>query len=231
MSKILSNKSNLQVLFEDNHIIIVNKRAGDIVQGDKTGDKPLSDIVKEYIKDKYNKPGNVYLGVVHRLDRPTTGIVMFARTSKALSRLNKLFVDKNIRKTYWAIVGQKPPKESDTLIHWLKKNPKNNKSSASDKEVKDSKKAILHYINLKVLDRYFLLEVNLETGRHHQIRSQLSKIGSPIKGDLKYGFNRSNKDASISLHSRQLEFVHPVTKENILVMAPTPKDVIWDACL
>lgn len=231
MSKVLSNKSNLQVLFEDNHIIIINKRAGDIVQGDKTGDKPLSDIVKEYIKDKYNKPGSVYLGVVHRLDRPTTGIVVFARTSKALSRLNKLFANKNISKTYWAIVGQKPPKETDTLIHWLKKNPKNNKSTAFTKETTDTKKAILHYKIIKALNRYYLLEVNLETGRHHQIRSQLSSIGSPIKGDLKYGFSRSNPDASIHLHSRKLEFVHPVSKENIQITAPPPQDAIWDACM
>jgi 23S rRNA pseudouridine1911/1915/1917 synthase len=229
--KIISNKHNLQVLYEDNHIIIINKRAGDIVQGDKTGDKPLSDIVKEYIKDKYNKPGSVYLGVVHRLDRPTTGIVVFSRTSKALSRLNKLFADKNISKTYWAIVGQKPPKETDTLIHWLKKNPKNNKSTAFTKETTDTKKAILHYKIIKALNRYYLLEVNLETGRHHQIRSQLSSIGSPIKGDLKYGFSRSNPDASIHLHSRKLEFVHPVSKENIQITAPPPQDAIWDACM
>jgi len=228
--KLLSNKSNLQVLYEDNHVIIVNKRAGDIVQGDKTGDKPLSEVVKEYIKDKYNKPGSVYLGVVHRLDRPTTGIVMFARTSKALTRLNKLLADKKINKTYWAIVGQNPPKKKDTLIHWLKKNPKNNKSTAYIKEVKDSKKAILHYEVIKVLNRYFLLEVNLETGRHHQIRSQLSSIGSSIKGDLKYGFDRSNKDGSINLHSRKVAFKHPVSKTEIEITAPPPSDAIWDAC-
>jgi len=231
VSKTLSNKNNLQVLYEDNHIIIVNKRAGDIVQGDKTGDKPLSDVVKEYIKDKYKKPGSVYLGVVHRLDRPTTGIVVFARTSKALSRLNKLFADKNISKTYWAIVGQKPPKETYKLIHWLKKNPKNNKSTAFTKETNNTKKAILHYKIIKTLNRYYLLEVNLETGRHHQIRSQLSKIGSPIKGDLKYGFSRSNPDASIHLHSRKLEFVHPVSKENIRIIAAPPQDAIWEACI
>ncbi len=230
VSKILSNKNNLQVLYEDNHIIIVNKRAGDIVQGDKTGDKPLSDIVKEYIKDKYNKPGNVYLGVVHRLDRPTTGIVLFAKTSKALPRLNKLFAEKKTNKTYWAIVKNKPLKTKDTLINWLKKNPKNNKSTAYEKEVEGSKKAILHYKILKELDTYFLFEINLETGRHHQIRAQLANIGSPIKGDLKYGFNKSNKDASISLHARQLQFIHPVSKEKINVIAPLPKDVIWDAC-
>lgn len=228
--KILSNKSNLQVIYEDNHIIIVNKRAGDIVQGDKTGDKPLSDVVKEYIKDKYNKPGNVYLGVVHRLDRPTTGIVMFAKTSKALPRLNKLFADKKANKTYWAIVKNAPDKPNDTLINWLKKNPKNNKSTAYPKEITESKKAILHYKTLKALDNYFLLEIELETGRHHQIRVQLSNIGSPIKGDLKYGFDRSNKDASISLHARRLQFTHPVSKDVIDVLADLPNDPIWKAC-
>ncbi|WP_452227780.1 MULTISPECIES: RluA family pseudouridine synthase [unclassified Lacinutrix] len=228
--KILSNKSNLQVIYEDNHIIVVNKRAGDLVQGDKTGDKPLSDVVKEYIKDKYNKPGNVYLGTVHRLDRPTTGVVIFAKTSKVLPRLNKLFVSKDISKTYWAVVKNAPPKNSDTLIHWLKKNPKNNKSTAYIKEVSDSKNAILHYKTLKKLDTYYLLEVNLETGRHHQIRSQLSTIGCAIKGDLKYGFDRSNKDAGIHLHARKIAFTHPVSKEDINITAPLPKDPIWDAC-
>jgi 23S rRNA pseudouridine1911/1915/1917 synthase len=230
MSKIISNKSNLQVLYEDNHIIIVNKRVGDIVQADKTGDKPLSDVVKDYIKDKYNKPGNVYLGVTHRLDRPTTGIVVFAKTSKVLPRLNKLFSDKKINKTYWAVVKQIPEKEKATLIHWLKKNPKNNKSTAFNTEIKDSKKAILHYEVIKQLNNYFLLEVNLETGRHHQIRCQLSSIGSSIKGDLKYGFDRSNTDGGIHLHSRKIEFIHPVSKEDISVLASTPQDPIWDAC-
>jgi 23S rRNA pseudouridine1911/1915/1917 synthase len=230
MSKIISNKSNLQVLYEDNHIIIVNKRVGDIVQGDKTGDKPLSDVVKDYIKDKYNKPGNVYLGVTHRLDRPTTGIVVFAKTSKVLPRFNKLFSDKKINKTYWAVVKQIPEKEKATLIHWLKKNPKNNKSSAYNTEIKDSKKAILHYEVIKQLNNYFLLEVNLETGRHHQIRCQLSSIGSSIKGDLKYGFDRSNIDGGIHLHSRKIDFIHPVSKKDISVLAPTPQDPIWDAC-
>lgn len=228
--KTLSNKQNLQVLYEDNHLIIVNKRAGDIVQGDKTGDKPLSDVVKEYIKDKYNKPGNVYLGVVHRLDRPTTGIVLFAKTSKALPRLNKLFADKKAKKTYWAIVKNAPNKTQDTLINWLKKNPKNNKSTVYDKEISGSKKAILHYNTIKSLDRYFLLEVALETGRHHQIRCQLARIGSPIKGDLKYGFDRSNRDASISLHARQLQFIHPVSKVAVEITAPLPNDAIWNAC-
>lgn len=231
MSKTLSNPSNLQILYEDNHIIVVNKRAGDIVQGDKTGDTPLSDIIKSYIKDKYNKPGNVFLGVVHRLDRPTTGIVLFAKTSKALPRLNKLFAEKKAHKTYWTLVKNAPPKQTDTLIHWLKKNPKNNKSTAFSKEMEGSKKAILHYKLKKTLDNYNLLEIELETGRHHQIRSQLAFIGCPIKGDLKYGFDRSNKDASIHLHAKQLEFIHPVKKESILIKAPLPNDVVWQACV
>ena len=225
-----STKENLQVLYQDNHIVIVNKRAGDITQGDKTGDKPLSDVVKEYIKEKYNKPGDVFLGVVHRLDRPTSGIIIFARTSKALERLNKMLRDKTINKTYWAIVKNHPKKEKDTLINFLKKNPKNNKSSVYNKEIEGSKKAILHYSVIKKLDNYSLLEIDLETGRHHQIRAQLSAIGSPIKGDLKYGFNRSNKDGSIHLHARKIEFTHPVSKDNISITAPTPNDVIWNSC-
>ena len=228
--KILSNKNNLQVLHEDNHIIIVNKRAGDIVQGDKTGDKPLSEVVKSYLKEKYNKEGNVYLGVVHRLDRPTTGIVMFAKTSKALPRLNKLFAEKTAKKTYWALVKNQPLKTEDKLVHWLKKNPKNNKSTAYAKEVVGSKKAILHYQLKQTLDNFYLLEIDLETGRHHQIRVQLSSIGCPIKGDLKYGFDRSNKDASISLHARTLRFIHPVKKEEVFITAPLPNDALWDAC-
>ncbi|WP_375238559.1 RluA family pseudouridine synthase [Aurantibacter sp.] len=227
---IVSNKENLQVIYEDNHIIAINKRSGDIVQGDKTGDKPLSDVVKEYIKDKYNKPGNVYLGTVHRLDRPTTGLVLFAKTSKVLPRLNKLFLTKEITKTYWALVKKAPVKSNGTLINWLKKNPKNNKSTAYIKEIPESKKAILHYSTLKKLDNYTLLEVKLETGRHHQIRTQLSTIGSPIKGDLKYGFDRSNKDGSICLHARFIEFIHPVTKEPIKITADLPNDAIWNAC-
>ena len=225
-----STKENLQVLFEDNHLIIVNKRAGDITQGDKTGDKPLSDVVKEYVKEKYNKAGNVFLGVVHRLDRPTSGVIIFARTSKALERLNKMLRDKIINKTYWAVIKNHPEKEKNTLINYLKKNPKNNKSSVYTKEITDSKKAILHYNVIKKLDNYSLVEIDLETGRHHQIRAQLSFIGFPIKGDLKYGFNRSNKDGSIHLHARKIEFVHPVTKEQISIIAPTPKEVIWNAC-
>ena len=228
--KLLSNKNNLQVLHEDNHIIIVNKRVGDIVQGDKTGDKPLSEVVKAYLKEKHNKPGNVYLGVVHRLDRPTSGIVLFSKTSKALPRLNKLFQQKDAKKTYWAVVKNRPPKDQDILVHYLKRNPKQNKSFAHKNEVPDSKKAILEYRILKELDNYFLLEVDLKTGRHHQIRSQLSAIGCPIKGDLKYGFDRSNNDAGIHLHARKLEFIHPVKREPIIVFAEVPDEALWQAC-
>ncbi|WP_108802608.1 RluA family pseudouridine synthase [Aquimarina sp. Aq107] len=229
--KITSNKSNLQVLFEDNHLIIVNKRSGDIVQGDKTGDQPLSEVVKEYIAEKYDKPGAVYLGVVHRLDRPTSGIVVFARTSKALPRLNKLFANKEAKKTYWAVVKNPPPKENDSLVHWLKRNPKQNKSYAHKKEVPDSKKAVLDYRIIKKLNNYYLLEIDLHTGRHHQIRSQLSHIGCVIKGDLKYGADRSNKDGSIHLHARKLTFLHPVKKEPLTIIAPPPLDSIWNDCI
>ncbi|MFL3660250.1 MAG: RluA family pseudouridine synthase [Polaribacter sp.] len=225
-----STKENLQVLFEDNHIIIVNKRSGDITQGDKTGDQPLSDVVKAYVKDKYNKPGEVFIGTVHRLDRPTSGIVIFARTSKALTRLNKMLRDKIIDKTYWALVKNAPNKASDTLTNFLKKDTKKNKSFVYKKEIEGSKKATLHYTVLKKLENYSLLEIDLETGRHHQIRTQLSHIGSVIKGDLKYGASRSNKDGSISLHARKIKFIHPVSKEEIAITAPTPKDVIWNAC-
>ena len=225
-----STKENLQVLFEDNHIIIVNKRAGDITQGDKTGDKPLSDVIKEYVKEKYNKPGKVFIGTVHRLDRPTSGVVIFARTSKALERLNKMLREKTIAKTYWALVKNAPKKETDTLINFLKKDTKKNKSFVYKKEIEGSKKAILHYKILKKLENYSLIEVDLETGRHHQIRTQLSHIGSAIKGDLKYGFPRSNKDGSISLHARKINFIHPVSKEEITITAATPKDVVWNAC-
>lgn len=226
-----STVTNLQVLFEDNHLIIINKRPGDIVQGDKTGDTPLSETVKEFIKKKYDKPGNVYLGVVHRLDRPTSGIVLFAKTSKALPRLNKIFAQKEAKKTYWAIVKNSPEQNQGKLIHWLKRNTKQNKSYAYSKEVPDSKKAILSYQLLKKLDRYNLFEIDLETGRHHQIRSQLTAINCPIKGDLKYGFDRSNADGSIHLHARKLRFEHPVKKETIEIIAPPPKDPIWNACV
>ncbi|WP_121665477.1 RluA family pseudouridine synthase [Mesonia aquimarina] len=228
--KKISHKNNLQVIYEDNHLIVVNKRAGDIVQGDKTGDKPLSEVVKSYLKEKYNKPGNVYLGVVHRLDRPTSGIVLFAKTSKALARLNKLFAEKKTEKTYWALVKNEPPKKQDTLIHYLKRNQKQNKSYSHKNEVPDSKKGILHYKIIKQLENYFLLEIQLETGRHHQIRSQLSAIGCPIKGDLKYGFDRSNKDASIHLHARKLSLIHPVKKEEISFVSDLPNDPLWNAC-
>lgn len=227
--KTISNKDNLQVLYEDNHLIIINKRVGDIVQGDKTGDKPLSDVVKEYIKDKYKKPGEVFLGVVHRLDRPTTGIVVFARTSKALTRLNDLFKNRETQKTYWAVVKNRPPKDADTLLHYLKRNEKSNTSKAHIKEVPDSKQASLDYKIIRELNNYFALEINLHTGRHHQIRAQLSAIGSPIKGDLKYGFDRSNPDGGIHLHARKLVFTHPVSKEHLEIIAPVPEDVIWKA--
>jgi 23S rRNA pseudouridine1911/1915/1917 synthase len=227
--KIISTKSNLQVLHEDNHIILINKRVGDIVQGDKTGDKPLSEVVKEYIKEKYNKPGEVFLGVVHRLDRPTTGIVVFAKTSKALSRLNELFSNRETQKTYWAVVKNKPSKKEDILVHFIKRNEKNNTSKAHNNEVPNSKRASLDYAIIKELNNYFALEINLHTGRHHQIRAQLSSIGCPIKGDLKYGFDRSNPDGGIHLHARKLVFIHPVSKELLTIVAPTPEDVIWNA--
>ncbi|MEK8179757.1 RluA family pseudouridine synthase [Flavobacterium buctense] len=229
MSKLFSNKDNLQILHEDNHIIVVNKRVGDIVQGDKTGDKPLSEVVKEYLKEKYNKPGDVFLGVVHRLDRPTTGIVVFARTSKALTRLNEMFSNRETQKTYWAVVKNKPPRTEDNLIHFLKRNEKNNTSKAHLKEVPESKKASLEYKIIKELNNYFALEIKLHTGRHHQIRAQLSAIGCPIKGDLKYGFDRSNPDGGIHLHARKLVFIHPVTKKTLEIIAPTPNEVIWNA--
>jgi 23S rRNA pseudouridine1911/1915/1917 synthase len=225
-----STKQNLAVLYEDNHLIVVNKLPGDIVQGDKTGDKPLSEVVKAYIAEKYNKQGAVFLGVVHRLDRPTSGVVLFARTSKALGRMNKLFSERETKKIYWAVVENKPPKQEGKLVHYMKRNPKQNKSYAHEKEVPDSKKAILNYSLVKELNNYYLLEIELETGRHHQIRSQLSAIGCVIKGDLKYGAKRSNKDGSIHLHSRELTFVHPVKKEEIRIVAKPPSDAVWDSC-
>lgn len=217
----------MTVLYEDNHIIIVNKAAGEIVQGDKTGDKPLSDIVKEYLKVKYNKPGNVFCGVTHRLDRPTSGVVVFAKTGKALSRLNDLFRKGEVDKTYWAIVKERPPKEEDRLTHYLIKNEKTNKSTAYDTEKNRAKKAALHYRLIAASQNYYLLEIDLETGRHHQIRVQLAKIGCPIKGDLKYGARRSNPDGSISLHARSVSFMHPVSKEPIHVVAPVPEENLW----
>ena len=225
-----TTKDNLQVLFEDNHLLIINKRVGDIVQGDKTGDIPLNEIVKNYIKTNYNKPGEVFLGVVHRIDRPTSGVVIFARTSKALVRLNEALRNKEINKTYWAIVKNPVLKDKETLTHYLVKNQRNNKATAYPKEVKGSKKAILHYKKIQSFDTYTLLEIKLETGRHHQIRVQLSTIGLPIKGDLKYGFNRSNKNKGIHLHARKVSFMHPVKKELVNIVAPTPKDALWDLC-
>ena len=245
----------MRVLYEDNHIIVVNKESGEIVQGDKTGDAPLSDIIKAYLKEKYNKPGNVFLGVVHRLDRPVSGAVLFAKTSKALPRLNKLFAEhEKVKKTYWAIVSkedllsdkipvnyhlstvnsQLSPVNSQlaewhTLTHWLTRNEKSNTARAYDKEVPNSKKAVLDFRVVGTSDRYALLEIQLHTGRHHQIRCQLAKIGCPIKGDLKYGAPRSNPDGSICLHARKLELEHPVTHELLTITAPMPKDKLWEA--
>ncbi len=207
----------MRVVYEDNHIIIVSKRSGEIVQGDKTGDVPLSETVKEYLKEKYHKPGNVFLGVTHRLDRPVAGLVVFAKTSKALTRLNEMFRTGEVKKTYWAIVKETPPLLEDTLTHWLVRNEKLNKSFAYDHEVKDGKKAVLHYRVIGHSERYCLLEVDLMTGRHHQIRCQLAKIGCPIKGDLKYGARRSNPDGSISLLAQKISFIHPVSKVPVCV--------------
>ena len=217
----------MNVVYEDNHIIIVNKQSGEIVQGDKTGDTPLSDIVKQYIKDKYNKPGNVFLGVVHRLDRPVSGLVVFAKTSKALSRLDEMFRTGDVHKTYWAIVKKNDIAPEATLTDWLTRNERQNKSYAHNREVPGAKKAVLSYKVRSVSDNYMLLEVRLMTGRHHQIRCQLAHMGCPIKGDLKYGSPRSNPDGSISLMSRRVEFVHPVSKETIAVEAPVPNDRLW----
>ncbi len=217
----------MKVVYEDNHIIIVNKCSGEIVQGDKIGDKPLSDTVKEYIKQKYNKPGNVFLGVVHRLDRPVSGLVVFAKTSKALSRLNDMFRTGDVHKTYWAIVKRRDIAMEGTLTDWLTRNERQNKSYAHEREVPGAKKAVLKYKVRAVADNYMLIEVTLLTGRHHQIRCQLSHMGCPIKGDLKYGAPRSNPDGSISLLSRRVEFVHPVSKENIVAYADVPDDRLW----
>ncbi|MBL1233535.1 MAG: RluA family pseudouridine synthase [Vicingaceae bacterium] len=215
---------DLDILFEDNHLIIVNKRSGEIVQGDKTGDEPMSEKVKRYIKQKYNKPGDVFIGTPHRIDRPTSGIVIFAKTSKALMRLNKMFQDKEIQKTYWAIVKNPPKNKEGKLIHYLKKNEAKNKSFAQETMFQGAKVAELTYKIIFDFDNYFLLEILPKTGRHHQIRVQLSEMGCPIKGDLKYGFNRSNKDASISLHARKISFLHPVRKEQMEVVASVPSD-------
>ena len=219
----------MNVVYEDNHIIIVNKASGEIVQGDKTGDIPLSETVKQYIKEKYQKPGNVFLGVVHRLDRPVSGLVVFAKTSKALSRLNDMFRTGDVHKTYWTIVKRGDIAPEATLTDWLTRNERQNKSYAHPREVPGSKKAVLSYKVRSVSDNYMLLEVHLMTGRHHQIRCQLANMGCPIKGDLKYGSPRSNPDGSISLMSRRVEFVHPVSKETIVAEAPVPNDRLWQA--
>lgn len=217
----------MKVVYEDNHIIIVSKASGEIVQGDKTGDEPLSDTVKAYLKEKYAKPGNVFLGVAHRLDRPVWGLVVFAKTSKALSRLNDMFRDGAVHKTYWAITKKRDIAPQGTLEHWLVRNERQNKSYAYAEERPKAKKAVLRYRLLAQSDNYMLLEVELLTGRHHQIRCQLAAMGCPIKGDLKYGAPRSNPDGSISLLSRKMEFIHPVSKEKIAVEAPLPDDRLW----
>ena len=218
---------SMQVLYEDNHIIIVNKESGEIVQGDKTGDIPLSDKVKQYIKKTHAKPGDVFLGVVHRLDRPVSGVVIFAKTSKALTRLNNMFRDGEVHKTYWALCSNRPEKMEGDLDNWLVRNEKQNKSYVYDREKPHAKRTRLHYEVIGVTDRYTLIEIHLMTGRHHQIRSQLAHIGCPIKGDLKYGAKRSNPDGSISLLARRVEFIHPVSKEHIMIEAPLPEDNIW----
>ena len=218
----------MKVIYEDNHIIVVSKTASEIVQGDKTGDTPLSELVKHYLKEKYNKPGNVFIGVTHRLDRPVSGLVVFAKTSKALARLNEMFKNGDVHKTYWAIVKNCPQETEATLEHYLVRNEKQNKSYAYDREKPGAKKAILHYKLIGYSENYFLLEVDLKTGRHHQIRCQLAKIGCPIKGDLKYGFPRSNPDGSICLHARRVSFIHPVSKELIELEAPLPEGNLWN---
>lgn len=217
----------LNILYEDNHIIAINKTQHDLVQKDVTGDAALDDKIKQYFKAKYKKPGKVFLGVVHRLDRPVTGVVLFARTSKALTRLTSMFRESEMKKTYWAIVKNAPPKESDRLVQYLVRNPAQNKSYCNDQPKNGAKKALLSYQVMQRSDHYYLLEVNLETGRHHQIRAQLAHIGCPIKGDLKYGFPRSNPNGGISLHSREVSFIHPVTKEEITITAETPEGDIW----
>lgn len=219
---------SLEILHEDNHVIVVNKKASDIVQGDKTGDETLPDKIKDYLKEKYNKPGNVFCGVVHRLDRPTSGAVIFARTSKALERLNKQFREKVTNKVYWALVEQKPANPSGRLVHFLKKNENQNKSYICNKNTPGCKEAILTYNFIKSSDNYHLLEIALETGRHHQIRVQLSSIGCTIKGDVKYGSKRSNQDGSICLHARKFSFFHPTTKEEIEITAPVPNTALWN---
>ncbi|MFX1651733.1 RluA family pseudouridine synthase [Riemerella anatipestifer] len=220
-----------QILYEDNHLLVINKKAGQLVQGDKTGDASLLELIKYFIKSRDNKPGNVFLGLVHRIDRPTSGLVIYAKTSKALTRLTQMVKNREIKKTYWAIVPKEMISPSQKLVHYLKKNEKNNKAIIFTKPTEGAKQAILSYNLILSLDNYLLLEIDLETGRHHQIRAQLSKIGIPIKGDLKYGAPRSNSDGGISLHARRLEFIHPVSKEKITIVAPVPShDSVWRAC-
>ena len=219
----------IDILYEDNHLIAINKRSSDLVQGDRSGDESLDNEVKKYLARKYNKPGDAYLGVVHRLDRPVSGVLLFARTSKALTRLNDIFRTRQVRKIYWAIVKERPPGEEETVEHFMKKNEAKNKSFTYDHEIKGSKKASLTYKLIGRSVSYYLLEIELHTGRHHQIRAQMAALGCPVMGDLKYGFPRSNEDGSISLHSKRLEFIHPVTKEGIVITAPVPEGKIWQA--
>lgn len=220
-----------QIVFEDNHLLVINKKAGQLVQGDKTGDLSLLDLIKNFIKVRDQKPGNVFLGLVHRIDRPTSGLVIYAKTSKALSRLTQMVKNREIKKTYWAVVPKTEIPKKQRLINYVQKNEKNNKATVFPKATEGAKEAILNYEIIKILDNFQLLEVDLETGRHHQIRAQLAKIGVPIKGDLKYGSARSNPDGGIHLHARALEFIHPVTKENIKITAPVPQnDAVWRAC-
>ena len=226
-----ANNIESQIVFEDNHLLIINKKTGQLVQGDKTGDASLLDLIKEFIKKRDQKPGNVFLGLVHRIDRPTSGLVIYAKTSKALTRLTQMVKNREIKKTYWAVVAKEMIPQSQRLVHYLHKNEKTNKSTVFIKPTENAKESILSYQIIKTLDNFQLLEVDLETGRHHQIRAQLSKIGVPIKGDLKYGSSRSNPDGGIHLHARRLEFIHPVTKENLVVVAPVPQnDSVWAAC-
>lgn len=227
----MGNFEASQIVYEDNHLLVINKKVGQLVQGDKTGDDSLLELIKNFIKKRDDKPGNVFLGLVHRIDRPTSGLVIYAKTSKALSRLTKMVKNREIKKTYWAIVPKEMIPQSQRLVHYLKKNEKTNKAVVFPRETEGAKEAILTYNVIKTLENYQLLEVDLETGRHHQIRAQLSKIGIPIKGDLKYGSARSNPDGGISLHARKLEFVHPVTKETMEIIAPVPQnDAVWKAC-
>lgn len=220
-----------QIIFEDNHMMVINKKAGQLVQGDKTGDLSLLELIKDFIKKRDEKPGNVFLGLVHRIDRPTSGLVIYAKTSKALTRLTVMVKNREIKKTYWALTAKEMIPKSQRLVHYLQKNEKTNKATVFVKPTDGAKESILTYTIIKTLDNYQLLEIDLETGRHHQIRAQLSKIGVPIKGDLKYGAPRSNPDGGISLHARKLQFIHPVTKENIEIIAPVPQnDAVWKAC-